>query len=155
MIKVEQHVEIRKPLDEVYRFVIVDHATNHPRWDPDVAHIEQLDPGDVAKGTRFRMGRRVMGRVQESTLEVTECEPPSRVVMVSESVAMNMRFLNAFAPLDSSGTRVTFAADVDPHGPLKLMQPFLKEQFAKGLRRSLDNIRSLLESDASGESAGA
>ncbi|MBV9101353.1 MAG: SRPBCC family protein [Candidatus Dormibacteraeota bacterium] len=144
MIEIEQRIVVPRPVHDVYDFVITRHAENHPRWDPDVVRVEQLDPGDVRVGTRFAMGRKMMGRVQDSTLEVTECEPDRRVVMRSESRAMDITFVNAFEE-EGSATRLTFRAEAEPHGPLRVMSPFIKEQFGNGLRRSLENIRSLLE----------
>ena len=143
MITVEESIEIPRPIADVYRFVITEHAANHPRWDPDVVSVQKVSPGEVGVGTRFTMGRTWMGRVQESALLVTDCEPQRRVVMRSETRPLDLDFDNEFESRDGA-TRLTFRAHVKPHGPLNMMTPIIGDQFRKGLRRSLENVRRLM-----------
>jgi uncharacterized protein YndB with AHSA1/START domain len=85
---VEHDVVIPSPPEAVFEY-LTDPA-NPPRWDASIDTVEQLAPGPVRVGTRWRGTSRVLGRRFTWTTETTQVERPTR--LASRSVDGPMTF---------------------------------------------------------------
>ena len=91
---VEESVVIARPPQEVFDFV--SKFQNVAVFDSSVTASEQVGDGPLGVGTRGRGTSKVMGRQFDWTVEVSEFDPPRRVV--SRSVEGKLDFTITFTP---------------------------------------------------------
>ena len=114
MIVVSHTLMIRRPPADVFAFVI--DPSQLPRWQAAEA-VEQLTPGPVGPGTRFREIQAALGRRRTQITEVVACDPARRFeIRVVEGPPVDGRW--DFEAADG-GTRVTFTPLVRLTGVLR------------------------------------
>jgi dehydrogenase/reductase SDR family member 12 len=117
--------------------------SNTADWDPGVISAEQLDPGPVRSGTRFRLAVPFLGRRIALTYQVVKLVPGREVILAAEG-----RLLRAIDKIlvasDGAGATVSYQADVRLRGPLRLLDALLGpgfravgERAAAGLAQAL------------------
>jgi uncharacterized protein YndB with AHSA1/START domain len=140
MIEVRQSVEIARSPADVFAFV-TDPA-QLSRWQDAVA-IEQLTPGPVGAGTRFREVHRALGRDRVEITEVAEFEPPHVFAMrVIEGPPVDGRW--TFEPA-GAGTKVTLTPTARLPRAVRKAEPLVAfltalafERFHRRLKRALE-----------------
>ena len=75
--RVEGDIIINRPIEEVFDFCADER--NEPRYNPQMAHVEQTSSGPIGLGSQFRAEMRTMGRMVAMTIEWTAYERPSRL----------------------------------------------------------------------------
>lgn len=146
---VEESVFIAKPPQEVYDFLTK--AENLPVWDSSILEAEQVEPGPVVAGTRFRGTSKILGRRFEWTTEVTEAEPPSTLKSRSVDGAMTFEVTNTVQP-EGDGSRVTYKVDAASGlGGVfgRLADPLVEKAHGRTVRANLGTLAELLEQPAS------
>jgi hypothetical protein len=116
--------------------------SNAAQWDPGVVAGQQLDPGPVGEGTRFRLELAFLGHRVSLTYLITQFVPGREVVLTAEG-----RLLKATDRITVTGAdpvRVHYDAAVRLQGPLMMLDPLLNRGFrtaadraAAGLTRAL------------------
>jgi hypothetical protein len=117
--------------------------SNAAEWDPGVLAGRQLDPGPVRAGTRFRLLVPFLGRKLSLTYVVTRYAPHHEVVL--DAVSPLLRAADwIVVTAAGDGATVSYDADVQLRGPLRLLDPLLSRGFsavgdraAAGLARAL------------------
>jgi uncharacterized protein YndB with AHSA1/START domain len=137
MLVFGHRVEIARSPDEVFAYV-TDPA-KLASWQ-DAEHVEQLTPGPVGPGTRFREVHVAMGRRREELTEVVVHEPGRRFdIRVVEGMPVDGRW--DFEPVER-GTRLTFTPEVRLPRPLAPLVGFLTSlvfaRFHRRLKRALE-----------------
>jgi hypothetical protein len=85
-------------------------------------HVEQLTPGGVGVGTRFREVHRTMGRRRVEVTQIVTFQPGRRFeIRVVEGPPVDGRW--DFEPLDT-GTRLTFTPKARLARPLQPLMAF-------------------------------
>jgi hypothetical protein len=102
--------------------------SNAADWDPGVLSGEQLDPGPVRLGTRFRLVVPFLGRRLPLTYVVTQYSPDRVVALDAASRLLRLVDRIEVAP-DGDGALVSYDADVRLRGPLRLLDPLLQRGF--------------------------
>jgi dehydrogenase/reductase SDR family member 12 len=131
----------RRPAAETFSYLAT--FSNTADWDPGVISAEQLDPGPVRSGTRFRLAVPFLGRRMVLTYHVVGLAPGREVVLTAEG-----RLLRAtdriLVAADGAGATVTYEAGIRLRGPLRLLDALLRPGFravgdraAAGLARAL------------------
>lgn len=137
---------IRKPVDDVFRFIGDDFFANYPRWSPEVIELKPLSAGPLAVGSMARQVRVDHGHRSESTFRVTHFEPGKRIAFSGVSNAY--RCCYELEPDGSQGeaTRVHFTFELPD---LELfMRPFeklIRVAVQEGANRTVKNLKGLLE----------
>ncbi len=139
--------QIETSLDPEAAFAFVADFANSAAWDPGVASSEQLDPGPVGVGARYRLGVRLAGRVAPMEYRITVFEPSARVVLEGKGSGVSAVDEIRFAPA-GSGTRIDYTADIRLSGLLRLVQPLLGSQFARIGREAIAGMRTALDAQA-------
>jgi hypothetical protein len=116
--RVEGEIIINRPIEEVFDFVA--NERNEPRYNAAMLRAEQVSDGTIGVGTTYQTERKTMGRAMPMVVEFTGYERPRRLASVTRSAMMETGGALGFEPV-SSGTRMRWAWDVRPLGPLKLM----------------------------------
>jgi hypothetical protein len=89
---------------------------NLSEWDPTFVSSEQLDPGPIGVGTRFRAVMELAGSEHEVTWSVTEHDAPQRVVLDGVAETFTTREDIRVGPADD-GTEVTYTGRFETDTP--------------------------------------
>lgn len=122
--------------------------SNAAQWDPGVLSAEQLDPGPVAAGTRFRLVLPFLGRPMSLTYHISYFRPDAEVVLEGSNGLIRSTDRISVAP-DADGARVGYHADVRLRGPLSVLDPLL----GRGFRVAADRATAGLARALSAETA--
>lgn len=127
-------------------FAYMAHFENVSAWDPTVVEAKQLTSGEPGVGTRFLVRVRLLGRETAYTYEITEFQPPQRLVLRAE--ANNTTALDT-VEVEAAGTgaQLTYNAKIELQSTFgRLLDPLvgllfqrLGDNAAQGLRRELGN----------------
>jgi hypothetical protein len=148
-VKGSASATIARTVDSVFDFVARDFFSNYRRWCPQVVDLDPSGPVPLRAGMQARQVTLDRGIRCESTFEVAEVEPPARLVLegVSEPFRSSYRFESAPA----GGTGIVFEFEMRE---LELaMRPFAKlirAALQDGAEQTVENLKSLLESDPRG-----
>jgi len=139
MAHVRETVASPKPQAEVFAY-LSDFATT-AEWDPGVSQAEQITDGPIAVGTRVRVVAAFMGRAVELVYEVTEFEPPRRIVLRGEN-STTLSIDEIVVDPDGEGSRVTYDANLTLRGALRLADPLLALVFRRIADKAIAGLRA-------------
>jgi len=145
MARIEESVEIKRPIDQVFGYVTS--TKNLPTWQSYVLEVEQTLAGRVGIGTTFQGADKVMGQRMAWTSEVTEYEPDKKW---GESIYFGSTLIKIqmiFNPV-GEGTIYTQIYDIKVGGFLRLFAPMLKSTIRKHTKVSLSKLKDILENQA-------
>lgn len=138
-MRLEQSGTVDRPVSTVWDFVAVHHVENHPRWDPDVeleaTSSEPLGPGSVIRRRTHRLGG-----ATEGTTEITEFAPERRLAVVTREGGTQFPGWIEVAAEGPARTRITLGGDMP-------VDDATAERIRPLMRRSLENIRALIEAE--------
>lgn len=141
---VEESVYIPRPPQDVFNFV--SDFGNVPVWDSSVVHAEMVGEGPVRLGSRARGTTKILGKKFDWEAEITEFQPPGRVVIRSVDGDLEFTITNTFQP-EGDGTRFTFRVDAATGlGGIfgKLADRFVETAQARTVRANLETLSELL-----------
>jgi carbon monoxide dehydrogenase subunit G len=131
----------RRPAADTFSYLAT--FSNTVDWDPGVISAEQLDPGPVGSGTRFRLAVPFLGRRMALTYQVVKIVPGSEVILAAEGRLLRATY-RILVAADGAGATVSYEADVRLRGPLRLLDALLRpgfravgERAAAGLAQAL------------------
>lgn len=141
MARYQATVQSRRPPAETFAYLAT--FSNAVNWDPGVLAGEQLDPGPVGPGTRFRLVVPFLGRRMLLTYQVTSYQPGRAVELTATSGLLHATDKIAVTG-NADGSAVSYEAEVRLRGPLGVLDPLLRPGFravasraAAGLARAL------------------
>jgi hypothetical protein len=145
-IRVEESVQIARSPTEVWD-AIADYAFDF-EWRKGLREMTPDPPGPPALGTNVHEVVRNSGRDYVADTAVTELE---------QGVSYRFAGSGTMGPLaggravraDENGTGAvfTYTIEVQPKGPMRLLGPLLGPIVRSGLRKDLQKLKALLESD--------
>jgi carbon monoxide dehydrogenase subunit G len=145
MTVLRKELEVRRPLEEVFRFV--GDFANTERWDPGVASARALTEGPVRVGSRYELTVVFNGRSLPMTYEVTAYDPPNRVELRGSGSAVRARDDIRFEAR-GEGTRILYLADLRLRGVLRLLEPLFRSRFEGTGRRAIEGMAAALDPSA-------
>jgi Polyketide cyclase / dehydrase and lipid transport len=120
--------------------------SNAADWDPGVLAGEQLDPGPVRPGTRFRLVVPFVGQRLSLTYHVTSYQPDHEVALTATSGLL--RATDKIVVTDGTdGSVVSYEAEVRLRGPLRLLDPLLRPGFRAVADRAAAGLAQALSRD--------
>ena len=103
--------------------------------------------GPTGVGTKATETRRMGGREQTMSYEVTEHSPPSSFAFRGVDGPIRVAGKGTIEPVgDGSSSRVTIELDFTGHGLGKLMLPMVRSQARKQVPRDQQRLKERLES---------
>ena len=142
MVQIEGEITIARPAEAVFDFVADER--NEPRFNPQMLRAEQVSPGPIGLGTRFRAEVANRGRPVEMVIEFTDFERPRRLSSWTRMSAMDIRGTLTFDPIPE-GTRMRWHWELAPRGLVRLLTPLVarmgrrqEEAIWAGLKRCLE-----------------
>jgi len=142
MARIEESVEIKHPLDKVFAYTT--DAKSWPKWQSIILEAEQTSQGPWRVGATFKGISRMMGLSMKWTAKVTEYEPNRKW---AKNIISGPMTIEEHVTYDSIGERIKFTIvyDMKPGGLLKLFSPMMARSMRKETKKSLSNLKSILE----------
>ena len=139
---------IAAPPEKVFR--LITDVDRFGEWMPNFVRVENLTPGPLKIGSRFRETRKVFGRDSTEEFEVTQLDPPRLLALFVDgtkgtSKKGEFRFRHEFAPAPS-GTRIRLAGEITKMGCFGSVFGFLfAGMFKKLIGKDVTALKSWIE----------
>ena len=151
MIKVEIHVTIKRPIEEVFE-QLVD-IPRYPEWMPDnglFITCTKDSEGPIGVGTEYS-DKTKLGTVHG---EVTAFDRPHKVVFHYTARLLGMTVMEGWPGYElerdgETATKIHHHAEARLYGPFKLMQPLVQRMAQNERQRTVDALKESLESTRS------
>ena len=142
MARIEESVEIKHPLDKVFAYTT--DAKSWPKWQSIILGAEQTSQGPWRVGTTFQGISRMMGLSMKWTAKATEYEPNRKW---GKNITCGPMIIEEHVTYDSMEGRIKFTIvyDMKVGGFLKLFSPMVVSSMRKETKKSLSNLKSILE----------
>jgi Polyketide cyclase / dehydrase and lipid transport len=138
-------VQSHRPAAETFTYLAT--FSNAMDWDPGVLAGEQLDPGPVRSGTRFRLVVPFLGLRMPLTYLVTSYQPDHEVILSATNGLLHATD-KIVVTGGTSGSAVSYEAEVQLRGPLHLLDPLLRPGFRAVANRAATGLAQALSRDA-------
>jgi uncharacterized protein YndB with AHSA1/START domain len=142
MIHYSSEVAIARPPHEVYE-ALLDPA-RYPQWTDMVDVSFEAHPPRVGTRGRFRLAKGPIKGMLD--MELSELEPDRRVVFQITHPTLHWKAVSTLEAV-STGTRLTYAGDLQLRGWRRLLEPLVAREVRSGEAGEAQRLRELLESD--------
>ena len=142
MINIDLGVLIDRPVPDVFAFV--SNPANMSKWNSAVVKLEQITPGAVGVGTKFKSMGELMGRQIEGEMQVMEYEPDTKCGFQVNAGPMQMNLNMSFKTV-GTGTKVSLNAQGNPAGFFKLAEGVMAGRIKSLMEENLARLKSELE----------
>ena len=142
MINLDLGTLIDKPMKDVFAFVA--NPNNMSKWNSAVVSLEQVTPGAVGVGSKFKSVGEMMGRRIEGEMQITAYEPDSKCGFQVNAGPMQVNLSLAFKTV-GTGTKVSLNAQGNPAGFFKLAEGLMSGRVKAMMEENLARLKSVLE----------
>jgi carbon monoxide dehydrogenase subunit G len=142
MINLDLSALVDKPVKDVFAFVA--NPKNMSKWNSAVVSLEQISPGAVGVGTKFKSVGEMMGRRIEGEMQVTAFEPDSKCGFQVKSGPMQVDLTMNFKTV-GTGTKISLNAQGNPAGIFKIAEGMMAGQVKTMMEANLARLKSVLE----------
>jgi Polyketide cyclase / dehydrase and lipid transport len=142
MSRIEESVEINCPVEKVFAFTT--DAGSWCKWQTIIPEAEQTSKGPVGVGTTFKGTNHLMGRTMKWTSQAIEYEKNRKFGKNITSGSIFIEQHNTYNP-SKEGLKFTIVYDMKVNGFLKLLSPMIVSSMRKELKKSLGNLKQILE----------
>ena len=142
MSRIEESVEIHCPVEKAFAFTT--DAGSWSKWRTIIPEAEQTSKGPVGVGTTFNGTNHLMGRTMKWTAQATEYEKNKKFGKNITSGSVFIEQHNTYNPT-KDGLKFTIVQDMKVNGFLKLLSPMIVSSMQKELKKSLGNLKQILE----------
>ncbi len=140
-------IEIDRRPEEVFAYL--DDFERHHEWQSQIVSSKVETEGPVGVGTRIREIRKIGGREQDTSFEVTEHDRPRTSAFRGFAGPVRPVGTVTVEPLDDgSRSRVSIDFDLEGHGFGKLIVPFARMQARRTIAESQEQLKARLEAGA-------
>lgn len=143
MINIDLGTLIDKPIKDVFAFVA--DPNNMSKWNSGVVSLEQITPGEVGVGTKFKSVGEMMGRRIEGEMQVTAYEPDTKCGYQVNAGPMQVNLTLTFKTV-GTGTKISLNAQGNPAGFFKLAEGMMTGRVKSMMEENLTRLKSVLES---------
>jgi hypothetical protein len=142
MSRIEESVEINCPVEKAFAFTT--DAGSWSKWQTIIPEAEQTSKGPVGVGTTFKGTNHLMGRTMKWTAQAIEYEKNKKFGKNITSGSVFIEQHNTYNPT-KDGLKFTLVYDMKVNGFLKLLSPMIVSSMQKELKKSLGNLKQILE----------
>jgi Polyketide cyclase / dehydrase and lipid transport len=129
MVRYSRRLVVPVPLDETFAYL--SRFSSAAEWDPGVSSARMVTSDPVALGSVFALDAVFLGNTVPLHYEITEFDPPNRVVLAAENASVRSTDEITFTKDSSGSTVVGYNADLALKGVARLAAPI----FALAFRR--------------------
>ena len=145
MARIEESVKIKRPVDKVFAYTT--DAKSWTKWQSTFPEAEQTSQGKVGVGTTFKGTIHMMGLTMKWTAKATEYEANRKFGKNITCGSITNEQHNTYDRIEG-GTKFTIVYNMKVRGIFKLFSPMLVSTMRKELKKSLSNLKSVLEAQA-------
>jgi carbon monoxide dehydrogenase subunit G len=142
MINLDFGVLIDRPQKDVFAFIT--DPKNMAKWNSAVVSLEQLTPGAVGLGTKFKSVGEMLGRRIEGEMQVVAFEPDSKYGFRMNAGPVQVDVVLSFKTV-GTGTKLSLNAQGNPGGLFKLAEPVMQARVKAMMEENLARLKSVLE----------
>jgi uncharacterized protein YndB with AHSA1/START domain len=140
-------IEIDRRPEDVFAYL--DQLERHGEWQSQIVSTEIETAGPVGMATRVREIRKVGGREQDTSYEITEHDPPRKSSFRGVVGPVRPVGTVTVEPVgDGSKARVSIELDLVGHGLGKLIAPLARMQARKSIVENQEQLKAKLEGGA-------
>ena len=143
MARIEDSILIKRSVDKVFAYTT--DAKSWPKWQSFIPEAEQTSQGPINVGATFKGVSRVMGRSMKWTAVATEYESNKKWGKNIASGGVAIEEHMTYTPVEG-GTAFTIVYNMKAGGLLKLLLPMMARSTSKEAKKSLGNLKTILES---------
>ena len=137
------HATVESRSSDTETFGYLATFSNAAEWDPGVLAGEQLDPGPVKTGSRFRLVVPFLGVRISLTYEVIRLVPGREVLLhATNGLLQSTDWIVVTDAAD--GSTVSYDAEVRLRGPLQVLDPVLRPGFRAVAERAAAGLAHVL-----------
>jgi len=148
VVHYQRRLVVPLPLDEAFAYL--SRFSSAADWDPGVTSARMVTPDPVRLGSVFALDAVFMGNTVPLRYEITEFDPPNRVVLAAENGSVRSTDEITFSTDSSGGTVVHYNADLALKGPARLAAPAFALAFRRIGDRASDGLLATLTALGSG-----
>jgi carbon monoxide dehydrogenase subunit G len=142
MINLDFGALIDKPVKDVFAFVA--NPNNMSKWNSAVVSLEQVTPGDVGVGTKFKSTGEMMGRRIEGVMQIVAYEPDTKCAFQVNAGPMQVTMTMMFKTV-GTGTKISLNAQGNPAGFFKIAEGMMTGRVKSMMEENLARLKSQLE----------
>ncbi len=142
MINLDLSTLIDRPMKDVFAFV--SNLNNMSKWNSAVVSLQQVTPGEVGVGTKFKSVGEMLGRRIEGEVQVTTYEPDTKTGFQMNAGPIQMNVTISFKTVGTD-TKVSLNAQGNPAGVFKLAEGLLQGRVKSMMEENLVRLKSVLE----------
>jgi len=147
MAAIRESIEIERRPEDVFAYL--DALARHGEWQQSIVSVQVSGDTPTKVGTRATETRRVGGRQQTVTYEITEHDPPRSFAFRGIDGPIRPVGRGTVEPVgDGSRSRLTLELDFEGHGIGKLLRPMVVRQARKQVPQDHQRLKQRLESGA-------
>jgi hypothetical protein len=124
-------------------FLYLADLKNCPSWDPNITAVEQLTPGVVGLGARFRVTMHMLGLSSTLEYHVEAYEPDRRIIFIGRSFAARVTDTILVTPF-RGGSRIRWTADIRLFAPLVLLDPVFNVLMRPAMTKAMASLKQSL-----------
>lgn len=144
MITLREHVEIDRPLAEVFDYVV--NVENAPKWQPAVIKVERITDGPIRVGTKFNEVAKMMGRRISTICEITELVTNERFGFKGTSTGPFEYETTYIVEPRGNATLLSVVGNFRTKGLWRLVEPLIKGEVKKESSQELAAMKRAIES---------
>jgi uncharacterized protein YndB with AHSA1/START domain len=138
-------IEIDRRPEDVFAYL--DQPERHGEWQTQIVSAKVEAEGPVGVGTRVREIRKIGGREQDTSYEITEHEPPRQSSFRGTVGPVRPVGKVLVEPVgDGSKSRVSLEFNLVGRGIGVLIAPFARMQAKKDIPKAQEQLKARLES---------
>jgi len=147
MAAIRESIEIERRPEDVFAYL--DALARHGEWQQSIVSVQVSGDTPTKVGARATETRRVGGRQQTVTYEITEHDPPRSFAFRGIDGPIRPVGRGTVEPVgDGSRSRLTLELDFEGHGIGKLLRPMVVRQARKQVPQDHQRLKQRLESGA-------
>jgi uncharacterized protein YndB with AHSA1/START domain len=145
MAPITHSIEIARPPEQVFAYV--DQLERHGEWQSTIISTKLETEGPTRVGSRATDTRKVPGRTQDVTYEITEHDPPRKASFRGTNGPVRPVGTFTVEPVGEGSSRATIEIDLQGHGLLGLVfAPLARSQARKEIPQDHQRLKERLES---------
>ena len=145
MINLDLGTLVDRPMKDVFAFV--GDPKNMSKWNSAVVSLEQITPGDVGIGTKFKSTGEMLGRRIEGEMQVTAYEPDTKCGFQVNSGPMQVNITVTLKTV-GTGTKISLHAEGNPAGFFKIAEGMMAGRVKTMMEENLASLKAQLEKGA-------
>jgi len=145
MINLDLGILIDKPVKDVFAFVT--NPNNMSKWNSAVISMQQITPGTIGVGTKFKNIGEMLGRRIEGEMQVVAFEPDTKYGFQMNAGPMQVNVVLTFKTV-GTGTKINLNAQGNPAGVFKLAEGVMQGRVKSMMEENLARLKSVLEKGA-------